>query len=269
MVKYEYDSWGNHIVKNADGTINNSADFIGNLNPIRYRGYYYDSDINLYYLKTRYYDPETGRFVTIDDVKFIAPNIINGLNLYAYCANNPVLYIDPKGTSFLSFLKILFGVVAGAFFAIGAVLVAGIVYLMANSKYEVRIDPLYFEPNVFEDTNYVGLGAEITGLKITRTLTVFGKKVLENEINIGKGSAAIGGYVNQGVGLVFEGPGVSVLDADIGFEYISFNIGIGAGVEIPSFSFEVNPNFMAVSVGLSYKFINLTINLKIPFVMGG
>ena len=98
MVKYEYDSWGNHIVKNADGTINNSADFIGNLNPIRYRGYYYDSDINLYYLKTRYYDPETGRFVTIDDVKFIAPNTINGLNLYTYCADNPVMRLDPSGS---------------------------------------------------------------------------------------------------------------------------------------------------------------------------
>ena len=112
VVKYEYDSWGNHIVKNVDGTINNSADFIGNLNPIRYRGYYYDSDINLYYLKTRYYDPEIGRFMTIDDVKFIASNTINGLNLYAYCANNPVMRLDPTGNSFALLIFGIFLVVS-------------------------------------------------------------------------------------------------------------------------------------------------------------
>ena len=65
MVKYVYDSWGNHKVLNPDETENTSALFIGNINPIRYRGYYYDSGIGLYFLQTRYYDPQVGRWVQI------------------------------------------------------------------------------------------------------------------------------------------------------------------------------------------------------------
>ena len=72
-------------------------DGIASLNPYRYRGYYYDTETGLYYLKSRYYDPETGRFITIDDISYLAPDTINGLNLYAYCGNNPVRFIDPYG----------------------------------------------------------------------------------------------------------------------------------------------------------------------------
>ena len=71
---------------------------LSQLNPYRYRGYYYDTETGLYFLKTRYYDPEVGRFITIDDLSYIDPEIINGLNLYAYCTNNPVMNIDPNGT---------------------------------------------------------------------------------------------------------------------------------------------------------------------------
>ena len=62
------------------------------MNPIRYRSYYYDAETKLYYLKSRYYDPELGRFMTIDDISYLDPDTINGLNLYAYCGNNPVWY---------------------------------------------------------------------------------------------------------------------------------------------------------------------------------
>ncbi len=98
MVRYRYDGWGNHKVMNPDGSKNESDTFIGNINPFRYRGYYYDVETGLYYLKTRYYDPETGRFITIDDISYLAPDTINGLNLYAYCGNNPVMNVDPNGT---------------------------------------------------------------------------------------------------------------------------------------------------------------------------
>ena len=68
------------------------------MNPYRYRGYYYDTETGLYYLKSRYYDPEVGRFINADDISYIDPETINGLNLYAYCGNNPVMYTDPNGT---------------------------------------------------------------------------------------------------------------------------------------------------------------------------
>ena len=67
-------------------------------NPFRYRGYYYDTSIGLYYLNSRYYDPETGRFLNEDLVSCLDPETIGGINLYAYCLNDPVNNIDPGGT---------------------------------------------------------------------------------------------------------------------------------------------------------------------------
>ena len=102
VAKYVYDAWGNHAILDANGTDLTSG--VGVLNPFRYRSYYYDEETDLYYLQTRYYDPEVGRFISQDDVSYLAPDSINGLNLYAYCANNPVMNIDPTGTFLLSFL---------------------------------------------------------------------------------------------------------------------------------------------------------------------
>ena len=99
VAKYVYDAWGNGKVCNASGTENTSSSFIGNINPFRYRGYYYDVETGLYYLQTRYYEPRAGRFLNADSVDYIAPDIIGGLNLYAYCNNNPVMYSDPEGTA--------------------------------------------------------------------------------------------------------------------------------------------------------------------------
>ena len=105
VVNYVYDGWGNHRIYGAEGEEITDAAHIGSLNPIRYRGYYYDTETKLYFLKTRYYDPELCRFVTIDDTAYLDPNAINGLNLYAYCLNNPVMFIDPNGNAWWEFWK--------------------------------------------------------------------------------------------------------------------------------------------------------------------
>ncbi len=65
MVKYRYDAWGKCVI---DASTTNTE--LAALNPFRYRSYYYDTETNLYFLKTRYYDPEIGRFMTIDDIFF-------------------------------------------------------------------------------------------------------------------------------------------------------------------------------------------------------
>ena len=93
VVKYKYDAWGKCLTTIVDS----SATTIAELNPFRYRSYYLDTETNLYFLKTRHYDPETGRFMTIDDISYLDPESINGLNLYAYCLNNPVMMIDNSG----------------------------------------------------------------------------------------------------------------------------------------------------------------------------
>ena len=105
VVKYVYDAWGNHDVHLLKQVYaSEQSTHIGYLNPFRYRSYYYDTETKLYYLKTRYYDPVVGRFITIDDLSYIDPEHINGLNLYAYCGNNPVMAVDPTGQFFFSFL---------------------------------------------------------------------------------------------------------------------------------------------------------------------
>ena len=97
VVQYRYDAWGNCKVLNTSGLEIADDTHIGILNPFRYRSYYYDHGIGLYFLKTRYYDPETGRFLTPDSVEYLDPETIGGLNLYAYCNNNPVMNVDSHG----------------------------------------------------------------------------------------------------------------------------------------------------------------------------
>ena len=88
---YTYDAWGKCTVTNASGYT------IGTQNPFRYRGYYYDTETSLYYLQTRYYDPEVGRFINAD--AFTSTDISGALsaNMFAYCENNPVMRHDPNG----------------------------------------------------------------------------------------------------------------------------------------------------------------------------
>ena len=118
---YEYDAWGNHKIYNQNGAeINKSTIHIGNINPIRYRGYYWDADFNLYYLQSRYYSPELCRFISPDDVSYLDPTSINGLNLYAYCNNDPVNYYDPTGHSAIV-IGLIIGAIIGAGIGFGTV----------------------------------------------------------------------------------------------------------------------------------------------------
>ncbi len=112
VVRYNYDAWGNHSVAVKDETCAQLAE----LNPFRYRSYYYDVETKLYYLQTRYYDPEVGRFISQDGVEYAEPETINGINLYAYCGNNPVTYVDPTGELFFTclFISLAIGAVVGA-----------------------------------------------------------------------------------------------------------------------------------------------------------
>lgn len=90
MAEYVYDAWGNH-------TITTDISGIGTLNPFRYRGYYFDTETGLYYLKSRYYDPQTGRFINADIVIAGVGGSIQGYNMFSYGFNNPVNMDDQTG----------------------------------------------------------------------------------------------------------------------------------------------------------------------------
>lgn len=91
---YTYtDAWGNHSAYTTTGATEGAR-----YNPFRYRGYYYDTDLGMYYLQSRYYDPHTCRFINADDILYLgASGDLISLNLYAYCSNNPVIGYDPYG----------------------------------------------------------------------------------------------------------------------------------------------------------------------------
>ena len=96
LAKYEYDAWGNQFW----WEVNRDSDFdvnIASINPLRYRGYVYDRHTGLYYLQSRYYNPEWGRFINADS-QLNADTPIE-LNLFAYCNNNPVNFVDHSGHS--------------------------------------------------------------------------------------------------------------------------------------------------------------------------
>ena len=110
--EYAYDAWGTcYLMLDTEG--------VGSLNPFRYRGYYFVSRIGLYYLTTRFYDYTTGRFINAD-VPSVGMesgfNIPEGCNLYSYCLNNPISYVDPTGHFAISLLVgavVAFGIGVG------------------------------------------------------------------------------------------------------------------------------------------------------------
>ncbi len=91
VVEYSYDSWGKVIEISGNQEL-------GKRNPFRYRGYYYDEETGFYYVSSRYYDPEVGRFISPDTTDILgADSDLYDKNLYAYCDNNPVMRKDSSG----------------------------------------------------------------------------------------------------------------------------------------------------------------------------
>ena len=99
---YTYDAWG--VVKSVQ-VYDDAFELVVNLNPLRYRGYVYDHETGLYYLQSRYYNPEMGRFINADSIAYLGADVTPlSYNLFSYCKNNPVALSDPTGH---------FGLIAG------------------------------------------------------------------------------------------------------------------------------------------------------------
>ena len=91
VATYTYDAWGNILTATGE---------LAEINPLRYRGYYYDSETGFYYLQSRYYDPANRRFINADGYASTGQGF-SGTNMFVYCGNNPVMHKDPSGRDYL------------------------------------------------------------------------------------------------------------------------------------------------------------------------
>lgn len=103
VAKYNYDAYGNLL--GEEGYI---------YNPIRYKGYYYDSELNMFYCQSRYYVPELCRWLNMDNPGYLKFDSLTSMNLFAYCNNNPVMQIDPSGHLAFFVVTLIIGAVIGA-----------------------------------------------------------------------------------------------------------------------------------------------------------
>ena len=100
---------------------------VGQKNPFRYRGYYFDAESGMYYLQSRYYDPEIRRFISADNIIVTGTSVeYQNVNLYEYCSDNPINFQDPSGHFILSALA-----GAGAYF-FEAIVSLGASYLLTK-----------------------------------------------------------------------------------------------------------------------------------------
>ena len=106
--EYVYDAWGNILYKSGS---------MADINPFRYRGYYYDTETGFYYLQTRYYDPTICRFINADNYELVSQLASSKeLNMYAYCNNNPIMLTDETGEGLIIALILIGGAIAGGIY---------------------------------------------------------------------------------------------------------------------------------------------------------
>ncbi len=116
IAKYSYDPWGKLLSVTPNGWLDEQNAYyleVAEANPLRYRGYYYDAETGFYYLQSRYYDPEIGRFINADSYASTDATGLLSTNMFAYCENDPVNRSDPSGEVYLEVL--LTGAAIGIF----------------------------------------------------------------------------------------------------------------------------------------------------------
>ena len=130
---YTYDAWGKIVKINGIDPNSVAESSIAKTNPFRYRGYYFDTETSLYYLQTRYYDPEVGRFINAD--AFTSTDISGALsaNMFAYCENRPTIGSDPTG----EWVHILIGAAVGAVGSLASQVLSDVIASAATGNFSI------------------------------------------------------------------------------------------------------------------------------------
>lgn len=270
VAKYKYDAWGNCTVCNPDGTANTSETFIGNINPFRYRGYYWDKDLCMYYLQTRWYDPAIGRFISPDSVDYLDPESFGGLNLYAYCGNDPINKYDPTGHFAIS-LTVL-GLIIGA--AIGATAGGFAAYNIAKNNGAEGWELFGWTMAGIVGGGVIGgaLGAGV-GALVTKATGVIGLSITKYSIIPIKGTTVLGhmpGYIGAaqatGSGYYLVSNGTYYKMVQKGVEWIN-NMAYLKDANSLGSRFALAPDFVVREGGTFWKEILYLIENGIPWEM--
>ena len=211
---YTYDAWGNCTVSTESGATTSQKRIVRTLNPFRYRGYYYDTDTGLYYLQSRYYNPQWGRFLNADGY-VNANGTLTGYNMYAYCDNNPVNGYDPAGKWTIS-----------TGYNISAFLIGGFTWsvnISFDSSGNIAIQTT--KANVFEKQSGAIIGPASAG--VSRIFSVTNCDTVDDLEGI---------FYNYGASANVYGPVSAGLEAnftpDDEWGGITVSGGVGAGVDI-------------------------------------
>ena len=211
ILEYTYDAWGNHSITWTYLTMETLP---AGTNPFRYRGYYYDTDTQLYYLQSRYYNPQWGRFLNADGYINANGDLI-GFNMYAYCSNNPVNGYDPIGKWTIS-----------AGYNISAFLVGGFTWsinLSFDSSGNIAIQTT--KANVFEKQSGAIIGPAAAG--VSKTFSITGYDTVDDLEGI---------FYNVGVPVASNSP--ASVEAELNFSSdgdfagVTVSGSVGAGVDI-------------------------------------
>ena len=230
VAEYVYDAWGNC-------TITYDPDGYGASNPIRYRGYYWDSDIKMYYLMTRYYDPKIGRFINADTPNYLNPNTVNGLNLYAYCGNNPIMCIDPSGHEPLSIIMLMTLEYLVPVLLLSLVGIAAILIAYNTKKTETtqsngsktENNELENNQNTENTENTTLITPPVIGPSFTKSTHSFGPIAVTVD-DVANYGSTIGGYVGSiNIRLGGRTNDYSTYTSKYGGKYDSFNSGNWVG----------------------------------------
>ena len=260
IAKYVYDSWGN-ILSIKDGNnndVSNNLNHIANINPFRYRSYYYDKEINVYYLNNRYYNPVWGRFLNSDSI-ICSNQDVSSYNLYAYCSNNPVNLTDHSGEGILkSLVKLAKQAVKAAKTIVKAVakkvassvkstvsnIVNSVLPKITTAEKKVTT-PLKKQTVGINDLNYT------TGATSSKKTNLYGEgtKLFKNTLDINsiyplastyESSVNIGEFsISREIGFMYQKSSKSLTignktySFETGFDKLNFFIGFSSSVDMP------------------------------------
>ena len=241
VVKYEYDAWGKLLTTTRSNDTNN----IASINPFIYKAYYYDVETGLFWLSSRYYSPELCRFISPDDVGYLDPSSINGLNLYSYCGNDPVMC--RLGYN-------LGGVISAPISNIGSIssnISSRNRSSSPRSRSRVSASTTPFA-NVVSMTNYsttlvdnILIGMALGNISHTTTIQHNNSGVFYAYSNIGNSTSSVGVGLN-----IKDWYGLNA--------YVSSNIGIGSSMQLGSITYGAK---VSVLDGVSFSFGTVTGNV--------